>query len=284
MSKFKTLLSLPSWIGFLVCFFLATNVAYASFHKNIWPKWAVNNPLSRETISHKEWQEFLTRCVITNREDINLVDYPHLTDADLDKLNQYITRMSQIHIHNYNRDEQLAFWINLYNALTVRITANYYPIDSIEEINISPGLFSIGPWGATLVTVEGTQLSLDDIQNRIIRAVWNDPRTHYAINDASIGAANLCKEAFQGSQIDAQLNQAASAYINSLRGVQVIEGKLIVSKIYDWYIDDFGGNEATLIKHLLVYAEEPLRNNLQNISSVNSYIYNWHVNSTVATV
>ena len=234
-------------------------------------------------ISHQEWQEFLTRHVITNNEGINLVDYPHLTDADIKSLKHYIVSMSEIDINNYNRNEQLAFWINLYNALVVHKIAEYYPVDTVHEVNISPGLFSVGPWGANLVTVAGKKLSLDDIHNRIIRAVWNDPRTHYAINDGCIGAANLSREAFQGSTVDKQLQEAAHGYINSLRCIQVIDGKLIVSKIYEWYIDDFGKNEVDLVKHLSTYASEPLRSQLQQISSINNYIYNWHLNSTLAS-
>ena len=199
-------------IFLLICLVLVTHEALASFHKNIWPKWEVHNPLSQEVISHHEWQEFLTLCIVTNAEGINLVDYPNLTKANVDTLKSYVTRMSQINITNYNRNEQLAFWLNLYNALVVQIVADYYPIDTVQEVNISPGLFSVGPWGANLVTIEGTQLSLDDIQNRIIRAIWNDPRTHYAINDGTIGGANLGKQAFQGSTIDTQLNQAAVQY------------------------------------------------------------------------
>lgn len=276
----KNLLRLS--ILLLSCLFLVSNVASATFHKNLWPKWEAHNPLSLVTISHQEWQEFLSQCVITNTEGINLVDYPNLTEANLDLLKRYITRMSQINVTNYNRDEQLAFWLNLYNALIVKIVADYYPIETIQEINISPGLFSVGPWGAKLVTVSGTQLSLDEIQNRIIRAIWNDPRSHYAINDGTIGGANLSKEAFQGKTINAQLNQAAVQYINSLRGIQVIDGKLVVSKIYDWYLDDFGGSELDLINHLSLFANQPLQENLQHLSSINSYIYNWHLNSTVA--
>ena len=266
----------------MACLLLTHHEARASFHRDLWPKWIVNNPLSQDVISHHEWQDFLTRRVITNDEGINLIDYPHLTEADLDSLKHYITRLSQINIGSYNRNEQLAFWINLYNALIVQTVADYYPINTIQEINISPGLFNVGPWGANLVTISNTQLSLDDIQNRIIRAIWNDPRTHYAINDGAIGEANLSKEAYQGASIDAQLNQAASGYINSLRGMQIIEGKLIVSKIYDWYIDDFGGGELQLIKHLSCYAKEPVRHQLQTLSAINSYIYNWHLNSTIA--
>ena len=265
----------------LLTLLFTTNLAFASFHKNMWPQWGVHNPLSQASISHDEWQEFLTRHVITNQEGINLIDYPHLTEADLEALNLYITHMSQIHLENYNRNEQLAFWINLYNALTVQILADYYPVDSIQEISISPGLFNTGPWGAKLITMGSTQFSLDDIQNHIIRPIWNDPRTHYALNNATIGAANLNKQAFQGIIINDQLNQAAQEYINSLRGLQIIDGKLILSKIYNWYSDDFGGKDSLLIQHLYVYANKPLRNQLQNIQSVNSYIYNWHLNSTI---
>ncbi|HAT9084518.1 TPA: DUF547 domain-containing protein, partial [Legionella pneumophila subsp. pneumophila] len=191
---------------------------------------------------------------------------------------EYIKNLSQIDIDNYNRQEQLAYWINLYNALTVLTVANYYPIANIQEINISPGLFSVGPWGANIITIKNTNLSLDDINNRIIRPIWNDPRTHYALNNATIGAPNLSKQAYQGSLLEQQLNDAAFKYINSLRGVHVIEGKLIVSKLYDWYEEDFGGTKKYVIKHLLQFAKEPLRNQLKHINTIDSYIYNWHIN------
>lgn len=265
----------------ILCLLLNSTPVLALSHKAFWPKWAVHNAVSQETISHQEWQGFLTQYVITNKEDINLIDYPHITQEDTKTLNKYITRMSQVDIKNYNRDEQLAYWLNFYNAIVVQTIVKHYPIDTVQEVNISPGLFNTGPWGSTLVTVLGEPLSLDDIHNRIIRAVWNDPRTHYALNDGSIGAANLSKKAFQGSTINAQLNEAAHAYINSLRYVQVIDGKLVVSKIYEWYLDDFGGSEADLIHHLSQYASNDLLQSLQKISKIDDYVYNWHLNGSV---
>ncbi|HAT9072071.1 TPA: DUF547 domain-containing protein, partial [Legionella pneumophila subsp. pneumophila] len=241
-----------------LCFI--TSTASASFHRSLWPKWLVNAPLSKQSISHQAWQRFLDHHVITNEEDINLVDYTNINEKELASLKEYIKNLSQIDIDNYNRQEQLAYWINLYNALTVLTVANYYPIANIQEINISPGLFSVGPWGANIITIKNTNLSLDDINNRIIRPIWNDPRTHYALNNATIGAPNLSKQAYQGSLLEQQLNDAAFKYINSLRGVHVIEGKLIVSKLYDWYEEDFGGTKKYVIKHLLQFAKEPLRN------------------------
>lgn len=261
---------------------LLTSFAHATFYKNLWPQWEINNPLSKEIISHQLWQDFLNRRVITNAENINLVDYAHMTQIDLNLLKDYLKQMAQINIDNYNRVEQLAYWINVYNALTVQTVANYYPVSTIQEINISPGLFSVGPWGANLISIKDTQLTLDDINNRIIRPIWNDARTHYTLNNASIGAANLNRKAYQGHTLDEQLNHAASTYINSLRGVSVIEGRLIISKLYDWYEEDFGGSKQDVITHLLQFAKEPLQSQLKHINTIDSYIYNWHINSPAA--
>ena len=258
---------------------LITGVAHAAYYKNLWPQWEVNNPLSKEVISHQLWQEFLNRRVVTNDENINLVDYGHMTQVDLNLLKNYLHEMAQLNINNYNRAEQLAYWINIYNALTVQTVSHYYPISTIQEINISPGLFSVGPWGANLITIKNTPLTLDDINNRIIRPIWNDPRTQYALNNASVGAPNLSRKAYQGYILEEQLNTATATYVNSLRGVSVIEGKLILSKLYDWYEEDFGGTKQDIIIHLLQFAKEPLLSQLKHINTIDNYVYNWHINS-----
>lgn len=262
-------------------FLFISNTCQATLHKDLWSKWLIFNPLSNEVIDHQLWQDFLSQHVKTNNEGIHLIDYPNIHEKELKILERYIRTMSTIPIQNYNRNEQLAFWINLYNALTVSVVARYYPVDSIQEIDISPGLFSIGPWGANLITVANTPLSLDDILNRIIRPIWNDPRTFYAINDASIGAPNLSQEAYKGNTLSSQLNTAAFSYINSLRGVQIIDNQLITSKIYDWYIDDFGGKEELVISHIELFADKELRKKLLKYKKINGYIYNWHLNTTV---
>jgi len=265
----------------IVSLALTSNSAMAAFNKNLWPVWLVNNPLSEDRISHQDWQTFLDAHVSTSDEGINQIDYSRLNKDDIALLSRYIDHLSHINIDNYNRSEQLAYWINLYNAATVKTVANYYPIGSVEEINISPGLFSVGPWGAQLLTINGHSMSLDDIENRIIRPVWNDPRTHYALNNTCIGAANLSRKAYQGSMIENQLNRAAARYINSFRGAQVIEGKLVVSKIYDWFNDDFGGGKQNVIAHLQQFAREPLRSQLKHINTIDNYVYNWHLNSAI---
>lgn len=268
---------------FLILLMIALPIGAAP-HKNLWPVWQVNNPLSNLTIPHTEWQTFLTKSTGINEEGINLVDYGNLQESDKKLLQRYLDRMSSIPVHTFNRNEQLAFWINLYNALTVKIISEYYPVTSINDINISPGLFSIGPWSAKTVAVNQINLSLDEIQNRIIGPIWNDPRTHYALNNGTIGAPNLSREVYQGKILAEQLNQAACTYVNSLRGIQVIDGELLASKIYEWFNEDFGGSEKSLLIHLMQFAKPELKRKLFHLQSIHNYTYNWHLNTKIMVV
>lgn len=253
---------------------------HAGFSKHLWPKWLINNPLSTQSIDHHLWADFLDKHLNVHKNAINRMDYGAISAKDRAILAQYIHYLASLDINQYNRDEQLAYWLNLYNALTVNIIVQYYPVRSIKDINISPGLFSIGPWGARLVEIKGQALSLDDINNKIIRPIWNDPRTLYALNHGALGSPNLQALPFNGKAIHTQLNHASIEYVNALRGVQVIEGNLIVSKLYKWFFEDFGGSEKALIIHLKCFAKEPLKSQLRHVNNINSYVYNWYINAT----
>lgn len=190
--------------------------------------------------------------------------------------------MSAISISHYHREEQLAYWLNLYNALVMNIVLEHYPISSIQDINISPGLFTAGPWEANVITIENSKLSLHDIKNRIIRPIWNDPRTLYALSNGSLGAPNLFSEPFKRKDLNKQLNQVASYYINCMRGVHVIGDKLIASELYQWYEEDFGDNKQDVIEHIKIFASPLLKRQLDKIKTIDTYTYNWHLNAAIA--
>ena len=181
-------------------------------------------------------------------------------------------------MRNFRRSEQYAYWVNLYNATTVQVVLDHYPVNSIMDIGISPGWFARGPWGKKLLKIEGQELSLNDIEHRILRPIFKDPRTHYALNCASLGCPNLSKVAFTGGNYDALLESAARSYINHPRGVRFHKGKLEVSSIYEWFKDDFGGDDRSVIAHLTTYADTELKQQLANIRKISDDDYNWSLN------
>ena len=247
---------------------------------DLWPFWEKHDAASPELINHDTWTDLLSRYVHRRKDGVNLFDYRGLSPAGEAQLADYIAVQANILISQYNRDEQLAYWINLYNALTVRVILEHYPVDSIRDIRISPGLFAIGPWGKDLISIEDNSLTLNDIEHRILRPVWRDPRIHYVLNCASIGCPNLQNRAYTSSDIELQLDVAAKAYVNDPRGVNIVDGKISVSKIYDWFISDFGGNEKSVIHHLQRYAEPELAQQLTDIGKLSREHYDWSVNST----
>ena len=149
------------------------------------------NSASTVRVDHRRWGRFLAAYVRPGENGLNRVAYGSVTAEGRADLGAYLDSLAAVPVSTLSRPEQMAFWINLYNALTVRVVLDHYPVGSIREIDISPGLFSNGPWRAELTTVEGEPLSLDDIEHRILRPIWRDPRIHYALNCASLGCPNL---------------------------------------------------------------------------------------------
>ena len=257
---------------------IASTAAHAAPKAALWAKWQTHDPASEMTVDHSAWDEFLKRYVIADPNGLNRFDYGAVNAAAKSALDSYIGSLAATQVSKLNRPEQQAYWINLYNALTVQVVLDHYPVETIRDIDISPGLFSDGPWGKKLVTIEAEPVSLDDIEHRILRPIWRDPRIHYAVNCASVGCPDLLVRAYRTDDMDQTLTANAVAYINSARGVALKGGEVSVSSIYDWFEADFGGNEAGVLKHLRQYAEGSLRAALQNATDIDGYMYDWSLN------
>lgn len=243
---------------------------------DLWPRWAAHDSTSTVYIDHGDWTRFLRAYVKPDPAGLNRVDYRGVTAADRKSLTDYISRLSALPVSRYGRPEQLAYWINLYNALTVSQVLTHYPLKSIRDI--SSGLFGGGPWDESLVEIEGEDVSLNDIEHRILRPIWKDPRIHYAVNCASVGCPNLLQSAFTAGTAEAMLEEAAKAYVNSPRGARIDANGLTVSSIYVWFQDDFGGTDASVITHLRRYAGASLRKNLTGRDSIDGHAYDWSLN------
>lgn len=264
--------------AFMLAWLCATAVRAAP-EAELWPRWTAHDAESEQTIDHGAWNAFLAAYVVEGGDGINRLRYGAVSETDRQTLDAYIDRLADTAISQYDRAEQFAFWINLYNALTVKVILDSYPVESIRNIDISPGLFASGPWGAELITIEGTALTLDDIEHRILRPIWQDPRVHYAVNCASIGCPNLQPKAFTAANTDALLNQGAREYINHPRGFSVGDrGRVRASAIYKWFAEDFGGSERAVLDHARKFAAPPLNAKLEEATGIAGYDYDWSLN------
>lgn len=245
----------------------------------LWERWTAQDAGSRLTLDHGAWDGFLRR----HRRDLPGgaagIAYAAVTPAERQALEAYLGALADVPVDRLARPEQYAYWVNLYNALTVRTVLLAFPVASIRDINLSGGLLLRGPWDAHLVTVASEKLTLNDIEHRILRPIWRDPRTHYVLNCASIGCPDIPPRALTAANAEALLEQGAQAYVNHPRGVGVLaDGSgLRLSSIYNWFAEDFGG-EAGVVPHLLRHAAPPLAEAIRRNPRIAGYAYDWALN------
>ena len=273
-------------VAYLIVIFAcaATVRLDAAPQAELWPRWLEHDEASVATVDHTEWGLFLDRYLVTRAADgVNRVRYAAVNAEDRQRLKRYIDQLENVPVSRLNRDEQLAYWTNLYNAVTVDLILDHYPVGSIRDIGISGPVFNRHPWDASLVTVEAEPLSLNDIEHRIMRPIWQDPRIHYVVNCASIGCPNLMPAPFTAANWQQLADQAAHEYINHPRGADFSGRRQVLSSIYDWYIADFGGDISGVIAHLLEYAGPELTREAQQFAAGGyrgrvRFDYDWELN------
>ncbi len=236
---------------------------------------------SKAVVDHAVWSRLLSSFVRPGADGINRLAYARFKAEGQTELKSYIRALEAVSPGKLDRTEQFAFWANLYNAKTIDIVLDHYPVSSIKDISLGGGLLAVvtgGPWKAKVVKVAGRDLSLDDIEHGILRPIFKDPRVHYAVNCASIGCPNLGTQAFTGSALEIQLDAAARSYVNSPRGIRVSNWQATASSIYDWFAADFGGSQAGVLDHTRRYAEPALKRKLESITQISDYDYDWSLN------
>lgn len=230
------------------------------------------------TANHAAFDALLGRRARNSRDGVVRVDYAGWKASTVDRaaLKAYIESLSRLNPLTLTRPEQFAFWANLYNAVTIDVVLDAFPVRSIRDIR--SGLLP-GPWRRKVATVGGVELSLDDMEHNILRKGWADPRVHYAVNCASYGCPNLPLRAFRGATLGPSLDVAARAFVNHSRGARFDGNALVVSSIYKWFVEDFGGSDAGVIAHLARYADTPLRTRLQAATRIDRDVYDWSINA-----
>jgi len=189
----------------------------------------------------------------------------------------YIEHLSTLNPANMADAEAIAYWANLYNALTVDVILENYPVKSIRDIKSG---FSSGPWKRDVITIAGQLISLDEIEHGILRKQFPSPHIHYMVNCASIGCPNLKSGIWKAETLDADRDAAARVFVNSPRGVRVDGNGLEVSSIYKWFKKDFGGSKKTTLAHIAKYAEGDLAAAIAAGAKINGFDYDWSLNDT----
>ncbi len=212
-------------------------------------------------VDHSQWDKLLKKYV--NNE--GLVDYKGFK-SDNAKLDVYLKMLSEQNPSNdWSVQELLAYYINLYNAATVKLIVENYPVKSIKDID--------GPWTKGRVAVGNNNLSLGGIENGILRKM-NEPRIHFAINCASISCPKLLDEAYTAAKINEQLERVTIAFINSAEN-DISANNPRLSSIFDWYQKDFKVNgKQDVIGYINQYSKTKINRGV----ALTYKNYDWNLN------
>ncbi|MEM7283629.1 MAG: DUF547 domain-containing protein [Pseudomonadota bacterium] len=260
--------------------FVFNQSVFAAPSADLWPFWDSSDDTNQTTVDHKAWDEFLSAYVKQDESGINKVAYGSVSSGDKKALKDYIASLTRLDPRDLSRTEQFAYWINLYNALTVDVVLAYPNKKSI--LKMGEGFFSIGPWDDELVEIAGQPVTLNDIEHRVLRPIFKDHRIHYAVNCASIGCPNLATVAYTQSNLEELLAKGEQDYLNHPRGVTFDnKGRLQVSKIFDWYGDDFASNKKDFVAYLSRH-HGTLSDKLKDYDGKIRYDYDWNLNTANA--
>lgn len=189
--------------------------------------------------NHKLFDKLLNKYVTA----AGLVDYSALK-SNVAQLDAYIATLETSNISStWSREEKLAFWINAYNAYTIKLILNNYPVQKITDLHGGK------PWDHKWIKLDGKTLSLNNIENDIIRPTFKDPRIHFAVNCAAKSCPPLLNAAFEPSTLSAQLESQTKKFINNPKYNTLDKSAITVSKIFDWYGVDFGDVATYIAKY-----------------------------------
>ncbi len=203
-----------------------------------------------------------------------VVDYQGFK-KDEARLDRYLEMLAKTDTQGLSRNDQFAFYINAYNAWTIKLILSGYPgVESIKDL----GSFFKSPWKKKIARIDGKVITLDNIEHDILRARFKDPRIHFAVNCASKSCPPLMSKPYKGGVLDHQLTSMTEKFINDPEYNHLKGKTLYVSRIFDWYADDFNGD---IVGFFLKYAKgntlAMLKENRSEID-VEYLDYDWSLN------
>ncbi|MBL6445118.1 DUF547 domain-containing protein [Fulvivirga sp. 29W222] len=220
---------------------------------------------------HDTWNELLQ----THVDESGWVNYRGFIQ-DREKLESYLILLSDHPPDKgvWSSDEQLAYWINVYNAFTVKLIIDHYPLKSIRDLDPWLSIPTINTvWHKNFFKIGGKEITLDEIEHNILRREFEEPRIHFAINCASYSCPPLRSEAYRASIIDEQLNEQAIRFINDPQRNGIKNDQVALSSIFKWFEEDFTRG-ASLIEYVNQYSQT----HISDDADVVYMPYDWRLN------
>ncbi|MEY4259057.1 MAG: hypothetical protein RL656_30 [Bacteroidota bacterium] len=223
-------------------------------------------------VQHGEWDALVKKHVSKN----GMVDYQGFL-KDKKQLQVYLDKLSANRpTSKWSKNEKMAFWINAYNAFTVKLILDHYPIKSIKDIKRGiPFVNSV--WDIAFIPMGKDKIDLNYIEHTILRKEFKDPRIHAAINCASFSCPLLRNEAYYASRLDEQLNDAMRKFVNDPQRNQLDKANIKISKIFSWFAGDFKLNGLSVVDYFNKYAKKRVQANAR----IDFLEYQWELNDVV---
>ena len=221
--------------------------------------------------SHQAWDQLLKSHVSSDGK----VNYKGFI-RDKAKLEAYLNTLSSNapDRSTWSKNEQLAYWINAYNAFTVKLIVDNYPTESIKDLGPKLKIPLISDvWHYKFFKIGGQESSLDEIEHSILRKEFEEPRIHFAINCASVSCPPLLNEAFMANKLESQLQKVAVNFINDPKRNIITPEAAQVSSIFSWFKGDFT-KKGSLVDFLNRYSKVKLKPN----AKISFLDYNWNLN------
>lgn len=207
-----------------------------------------------------KWDAFLKKHVNASGD----VHYKAIK-ADIKSIDLITNELSAKKVSSSaSKNDQLAYWINVYNAYTVKLIADNYPISSIQKLDGGK------PWDVKRITIEGSKYSLNQIENDIIRATFKDARIHFAVNCGAKSCPPLLNGAYFGKTLDTQLESQTKKFVNNTKYQSIKASQVNISKIFEWYGADFG--------NIIVFLNKYSQTKIDANATIKFQEYDWSLN------